>query len=117
MASTPLHFAIGAATGMAVLAPGLKQAWQARAGLAPATRKWLLASWACGVAASVPSVLHYAGLPDAFTAGVWMNVFFLHPLINAFVSQNYLLGGGSMGLVAAIQYGWILLAIARCRRR
>ncbi len=117
MASTPLHFAIGASVGMTLLAPRLRQAWQTRVGLTAATRTWLLTSWACGVGASLPSLLKYVGVSESITTGFWMNIFFLHPLLNAFVSQNYLLGGTALGLTAAIQYGWILLAIIRCRRQ
>lgn len=116
MASTPLHFAIGAATGMVLAAPQLRIAWQSRSGLASATKTWLITSWACGIAASLPSLLKYAGVHETITTGFWMNIFFLHPLINSVVPQNYLVGGAAMGLCFTIQYTWLLLAIHRTHR-
>jgi hypothetical protein len=116
MASTPLHFAIGAATGMVLAAPQLRTAWQSRSGLASATKTWLLASWACGIAASLPSLLKYAGVPETITTGFWMNIFFFHPLTNSILPQNYLAGGVAMGLCFTIQYTLLLLAIHRTQR-
>jgi hypothetical protein len=116
MASTPLHFAIGAATGMVLIAPQLRKAWQSRSSLAAATKTWLLTSWSCGIAASLPSLLKYAGAPESITTSLWMNLFFLHPLINSVVPQSHLLGGAAIGLCFAIQYAWLLLAIHRTRQ-
>lgn len=120
MASAPFHFAVGAVAGMAVLAPRLAKAWESRSGLAPTTRFWLLASWSCGVASALPSLLRYAGVPESVTTGPWMNVFFLHPWINQWLPRTELLGGAAMGACIACQYAWILLAIRRAgdvRRR
>lgn len=116
MASAPLHFAIGAAVGMAVAARRLHPAWRTRKGLSAATRAWLLTSWSFGAVATLPSLLRYAGIPDSVTGGPWMNIFFLHPLINTVIPAHHMLGGAALGITAAIQYGWILLAITRARK-
>lgn len=113
MASAPFHFAVGAVTGMAILAPRLGKAWTARTGLAPATRSWLATSWACGVAAALPSLLRYAGVPESITTGPWMNLFFLHPWLNHVLPRTELLGGMAMGACIAFQYAWLLLALHR----
>lgn len=113
MASAPLHFAVGAATGMAILAPRLRCAWKSRHPLAAVTRTWLLASWGCGIAASVPSLLRYVGVPESAAANPAMNLFFLHPWINGLLPRKELLGGAAMALCLACQYGWILAAVVR----
>lgn len=113
MASAPLHFAVGAAAGMAILAPRLRSAWTSRRPLAPVTRTWLLASWGSGIAAAVPSLLRYVGVPESATANPAMNLFFLHPWINGLLPRNELLGGAAMALCLTVQYGWILIAVLR----
>ena len=118
MASAPLHFAIGTATGMVLLAPRILAAWNAREKLATATRTWLLISWGCGIVAAIPSLLRYAGFPESIYANPWMNIFFLHPWINRILPRNELPGSLAMAICWTTQYAWVLAAVLRsCRIR
>lgn len=113
MAHAAFHFAIGMGTGMVLLAPQLKQAWQKRKRLYPAVKGWLFAAWALGFTAIVPSMLRYAGLPESFCSGWWMNIFLLHALINKFFAQHLILSSLLFGGLLGLQYMVILAAIHR----
>lgn len=115
MAHAALHFTLGMAAGMAVLAPAVRRAWRGDGSLATALGRWVLGAWAGGFIAIVPSLLRYAGLPPGFCGGWWMNVFLLHPLINALLPQSVIAGGVAFMGTLAFQYGMILAAILRVR--
>jgi hypothetical protein len=117
MAHAALHFAAGMTAGMVLMAPRLKQAWQTRQHLYPAVKRWILISWGLGFTAIIPSLLRYAGLPESFCSGWWMNVFLLHPLINRILPQNLILASFIFGSLIALQYLVILAAIRRLRLR
>ena len=117
MAHAALHFAAGMTAGMILLAPGLKQAWQKRTLLYTATKWWVLAAWGLGFVAIIPSLLKFAGLPEPFCSGWWMNLFLLHPLLNRFLPQNLILASFIFGSLIAFQYGVILAAIFRLKRK
>jgi hypothetical protein len=113
MAHAALHFTAGMTVGMVLLAPRLKQAWHERRQVYPAIKWWLLAAWGLGFTAIVPSLLRYAGLPESFCAGWWMNLFLFHPLINRFLPQNLILASLLFSSMIAFQYLVILAAILR----
>jgi hypothetical protein len=116
MAHAALHFALGMTVGMAATAPRLRRAWQAGKAVAPATARWLASAWAMGVFAIVPSLLRYAGVPESFCGGWWMNLFLFHPLINAGLPQSAIAGSTAFMGLLVLQYLIILAAIARVRR-
>ncbi|MEI6788979.1 MAG: hypothetical protein WCL49_10935 [bacterium] len=113
MAHAALHFAIGLAAGMATQAPRLKQAWTKGKNVAPTVLRWLVVSWSLGVWAIVPSLLRYAGVPEGFCNGWWMNLFLLHPLINQFGPHGTIIGAVAFVIGFTFQYALILAAIAR----
>jgi hypothetical protein len=117
MAHSALHFSIGMAAAMLVFAPPVISALRRRCELARTVGRWIVASWALGLFAIVPSLLHAAGAPPALYGGWWMNIFFLHPLINRLDHRGYLVGAMLMGLAFAAQYAVLLAAIARAPRR
>lgn len=111
MAHAALHFAIGMTTGMVLLAPQLKRAWQKRERLYAAVKWWVLAAWGLGFAAITPSLLGYAGLPESICSGWWMNIFLLHALINRLCPQHLILSSFLFGGLLSLQYLVILAAI------
>jgi hypothetical protein len=118
MAHAAVHFAAGLAFGMAAGAPRLASHWRRSGGpLAPTVSRWLAGSWAAGLYALLPGVLDLAGLPGAFCDGWWMNVFVLHPLLNRLFPGGYVIGAGALGVLLAAQYGVVLAALVRARRR
>ncbi|MEI7879460.1 MAG: hypothetical protein WCI95_01175 [bacterium] len=116
MAHAALHFAAGMTAGMVLLAPRLRSAWQQRTHIYDAVKWWILASWGLGFTAIVPSLLRYAGLPESFCSGWWMNLFLLHPLLNRFLPQNLILASFVFGGLIALQYGVILAAILKIKK-
>jgi len=115
MAHAGLHIALGMAAGMGALAPRLAAALRARAGVARALASWIVVAWALGVFAIVPSLLRFAGAPEVFCRGWWMNVFFLHPLVNRAVPKGNLLGQAALVAALALQYVTALAVLARVR--
>jgi hypothetical protein len=117
MAHAALHFAAGAALGMAVAAPAVCRAWKVHQRLAPATARWILAAWAAGFWALVPSVLRHWGAPPALCEGWWMNAFVLHPLLDRLVRGGALVGPAALAAVLALQYAVVLAALRQRRSR
>lgn len=115
MAHAALHFAAGMTVGMVLLAPRLKQAWETRTQVYPTVKWWILAAWGLGFFAIIPSLLRYAGLPESFCSGWWMNGFLLHPLVNRLLPQNLILASFVFGGLIALQYLVILAAILRLK--
>ena len=118
MAHVTLHFSIGILAATTVMGRGLVRAWRADQPMARRVGRWLIASWALGAAACIPSLLRQAGLPDAICDGAWMNVFLAYPLIKSLFSY----GGmplGVLGLIATTgaQYVFIIACILRARSR
>lgn len=116
MAHATLHFAAGLSTGMMVMGPSLRRAWDHALELPPSVGRWMAASWGLGFWAVIPSLLHFAGMPDSLCQGWWMNLFLFHPLINQHGPHATIIGSASFVGAFAFQYGVILLAI-RSRRR
>ena len=116
MAHAALHFAFGMTVGMAAAAPRLRRAWQAGKTIAPATVHWLGSAWAMGAFAIIPSLLRFSGVPESVCGGWWMNLFLLHPLMNASLPQSTIVGSTAFMGLFVLQYLLILAAIARVRR-
>jgi hypothetical protein len=74
-------------------------------------------SWSLGFFAIVPSLLHLAGAPPGVCAGWWMNVFFLHPLVNDLSKGGDLVGAAAIGACFVVQYAAVVAAIARVSRQ
>ena len=117
MAHAALHFTAGMVVGMVVLAPMLHRNWQAGCKLAPTVMSWLLGSWGTGIWAIIPSLLRYAGLPESFTGGWWMNLFLFHPLINHRGPHATIIGAALLVGTFITQYTLIVMAIIRVRGR
>ena len=117
MAHSALHFSAGLVTGMAVLAPAALEAFRSGSGLYRAVRRWVAVSWALGVFAIVPSLLHHIGVPPVVCNGWWMNVFFLHSLINGLSQGGDLVGAATLVACFTAQYAAVLAVIARLSRR
>jgi hypothetical protein len=115
MAHAALHFSIGLAAGMILQAPALRHAWKRGREQAPAVLRWLLVSWALGTWAIIPSLLRYAGLPDSFCHGWWMNLFLFHPLINDYGPHGTIIGGALLVSALSFQYALIVAAIITTR--
>lgn len=113
MAHAAFHFSIGMTAGMVLLAPQLKRAWQQRERIYPAVKWWVLAAWSLGFTAIIPSLLGYAGLPESFCSGWWMNFFLLHALINHLFAQHLIMSSLVFGGLLSLQYLVILAAIQR----
>ncbi len=116
MAHAALHFAAGMAVGMAVQGPLLRRTWNRGRELAPAILRWLCLSWLLGTWGIIPSLLHYAGLPDAFCNGWWMNLFLFHPLINRWGPHATIIGAVALVGSFVFQYALILAAILKTRK-
>lgn len=111
MAHAAFHFAAGLVVGMALQAPATRRAWKENRPLAPAMRRWLVTSWGTGLWAIIPSLLRYAGMPESFCNGWWMNLFLLHPLINRWSHHATIIGGSGLVACLVLQYIVILAAI------
>lgn len=119
MANATLHLAAGLMAGMALAAPRVMRALRARAGMAPAAREALLASWALGACALIPSFLPHLGLPGGFCRGWWLNVFVLHPLLNRAFPGGTLVGELALMACFVAQYAgllWVLMCVRRWKR-
>jgi len=116
MADAAFHFATGMALGMTLATPRLRQAWDQGRPLAPEILRWLATSWLLGAWALAPSLLRYAGLPESFCHGWWMNLFLFHPLINRLGPHATIIGAAAFVACFALQYGVILLAIKTIRK-
>ena len=117
MAHAALHFSVGMALGLALAAPRLRAAWQTGKDVAPAVLRGLTASWGLGVFAIVPSLMRYVGIPSSCCEGWWMNVFLLHPWMNAHLPPLTLVGSAAFVGCFALQYVGVLAALFRVRRR
>ncbi len=113
MAHAALHFAVGLATGMAIQAPRIRQAWTRGQKLAPTVWRWLWLSWLMGTWAIVPSLLRYMGLSDSFCGGWWMNLFLFHPLINHWGPHGTIIGSVALVACFVFQYTVIVAAIRK----
>lgn len=116
MAHAAFHFTAGLAVGMLLQAPPLRQAWERSREVAPAVLRWMAWSWGCGLWATLPSLIRFAGVPESFCSGWWMNLFLLHPLINRWGPHATIIGGVVFVCGFAFQYAVLLAAIGRIRR-
>lgn len=115
MAHAALHFAAGLAVGMALQSPRLRTALTAGRNIAPTVMRWLGISWGLGLWAIIPSLLRYAGVPESFCGGWWMNLFLFHPLLNHYGPHATIIGAVAFVAGFGFQYAVILAAIVRCR--
>ena len=113
MAHAALHFSVGMATGMTLMAPPLLRAWRARAALARPVTRWVAGGWALALYALGPSFLRHLGLPAAFTDGWWMNVFLGHPLLNHLVRH----GDNAATVLILAGFGFQYAVVLACLRR
>ena len=117
MAATTVHFALGMAVGSAVVLPKLVRTWQKKGPLAREFRRWLFLAYGLGLFAVFPAILRRLGVPGAVSDGWWMNVFLAYPLINMLKQGGMKTGAALAGGIFCVQYGCLLLAIRRQRRR
>ena len=90
MAHSSMHFGLGLAAGAAASLPLLREALKNETALN--SGQWLIASYAVGTAAVVPSFLSLLGVPESITSAWYMNIFLFHPLIDQLKSGGYLIG-------------------------
>jgi hypothetical protein len=117
VAFSGLHFAVGMTAGLAVTTRPFLHAWRAGLPVSSPAGRWLLAGWAAGTWAIVPSLLRWCGAPDGLCDGAWTNVFFLHPAIDYWGAGTQKIGIVWMAFLLALQYLVLLAAIRRCTRR
>ena len=117
MAHSLLHYSVGCIAGTMFMLPPVLLSMTAGKGLARTTGKWLLTAHACGVFAVVPGILRRLGLPDQFCDGWWMNLFFLHPLVNQLKHGGMLVGEMMLFLCIALQYILLLEAVLIARKK
>lgn len=120
MAHTALHFSAGLALGMAVTLPAVVRALRRpadRRALAASCTRWVAVSWMLGTLACIPNFMRYAGLPEWFCGGWWMNAFLFHPLIDRLVHGGTLIGGAVLVAGLSGQYAGVLLALGVARLR
>ena len=98
MAHTALHFSLGMVIGSSVMLPAVVKAWRGGERVARVTARWLVASYALGIYAVVPSLLGWVGLPAACCGGWWMNAFLLHPLLNRWFTGGMIAAGAQLNL-------------------
>ena len=111
MAHAALHFAVGLAAGMAIESPRLKAAWTQGRSLAQPVWRWLWTSWLLGAWAIIPSLARFAGFPESFCRGWWMNLFLFHPLINHWGPHGTIIGAFAFVACFVFQYAVTLAAI------
>ena len=93
--------------------------WAIRAPGRPCSRllaQWIFLSYGLGVYAVVPSLLRKAGIPEAICHHPMMNVFLLHPAIDAWRPGGMLIGQLLLVGLFSSQYAALLVAIARIKR-
>ncbi len=117
MAQSTLHFALGMAIGSAWALPALRRKWKSALPVSRALGRWLLLAYGLGLYASLPSLLRRLSGGADWATGGWTNMFLLYPLIEKLRLPSVALGELCIAACFAVQYGLILLAIQRARRR
>jgi hypothetical protein len=116
MAHANFHMAAGMATATMITLWPVVRAWRARAALAPPVGRMLLASYALGVWALVPSLLTTIGFPQRIHRDWWANAFLGHAVISERVRGGLLVGELVLAAVMTFHYAVLVAAIARARR-
>jgi len=111
MAHPALHGGLGMWAGMLAAAPLLFPGRTPVRRRAAAAGLWLIAAYAAGLWAIIPNLLSLAGLPEAWTASAWMNIFFFHTWLSAHKTGGALIGQLACGAAVAVQYGVLLLML------
>ena len=113
MAHTALHFSLGVTIASTLMLPAVARAWRSGAPVARSIARWLVAAYALGIYAVIPSLLGWVGLPAACCRGWWMNAFLLHPLLNRLVTGGMIAAGAAIIVCVAVPYGVLLAAVWR----
>ena len=118
MAHSVIHFSIGVIAGTAATIAPVINAWRNNLPMADKIRRWLLISYAAGIYAIIPSLLHWLGLPDKFCGGWWMNIFLFHPLINKIETSSHLIPASiAVFLCFILPYFIIVAAIYKSKHK
>ena len=112
-----LHFAAGVWLGTLLLLPNVYKKLKDNKPTADSIGLLILASYALGVLAIIPSFLRQMGYPEEVCASPLMNIFLLHPLFDKLFSGGMLKGEITMILAFAAQYILILWAIRKTHNR
>lgn len=113
MAHSALHFSLGMAVATAATAPPLRRAWRAGERVAGKLRTWLVACYACGLYAIIPSLLGRVGVPERICRSGWMNVFLLHPALTRLKPGGTVIGPAVLLACIVMQYACLLAAVRR----
>ena len=111
-----LHFALGIATGTAIILPLLVRTLRLRRPLAPVCTRWIAWSYAIGVWAVMPSILRRLQIPETICSHPVMNIFLLHPLIDWLRPGGMLIGELGIVFFFALQYACLVGGIFRADR-
>jgi hypothetical protein len=112
MAHSALHFTAGFVVGSLVAARPVLAAWR-KGPLARPLGRWLLTAYGLGLFATVPSLLHWMGVPLSVCRAWWMNLFLFHPLLTALRPGGMIAAAPALLLCFLLPYGAILLALFR----
>ena len=112
MADSILHFAVGMTLGTALALWPVARVWKSGVRLAEPFAWLLLLSYSLGLWAVVPNLLGRLGCPQGFCSGWWMNIFVLHPIIDA-AHPGGMLAGALLTLACfGLQYCLLVAAVA-----
>lgn len=117
MAHSALHFSLGMAVGYAAVLPAVVRGWRSGRPLHRTLGRGLIVSCALGIYATLPSLLGWAGVPEAVCRGWWMNLFFLHPLVTRVKAGGMIPAGFALVVCWLLPYAVLLAAIRRAQRR
>jgi hypothetical protein len=116
MAHANFHMAAGMATATMITLWPVVRAWRGNTALAPPVGRMLLASYAIGVWALMPSLLTTIGFPQHIHRAWWANAFLGHAVISERVRGGLLIGELVLAAVITFHYVVLVAAIARVRR-
>jgi hypothetical protein len=113
MAHSNLHMAAGMLVGTAVTAPQLLSAWRAHRPLARPLGLLLVATYAAGVFALLPSLIGLAIASPTIHDAWWADLFILHRTIDRRSHGGLLIGELVIAACFVGQYLLLLLALRR----
>lgn len=117
MAHSILHFSTGLALATAAYIPSLTRMFSRNLPhKSTITGNFLASSYAAGIFAIIPALLHRIGLPAWFCDGWWMNIFILHPLIDKLKNGGLLLGELLFAGCLVFQYAVLMYALYSIKR-
>lgn len=111
MAHIAFHFSVGLATGTVCLLPWLMIMFPANERKANLTGKWIIICYSLGLWAVIPNILRRLGIPENICSGWWMNIFFLHHLINEIKKGGMLIGEITITACFFLQYIVLLITL------